>query len=374
MIGYDTIGGVGFVEELLWNGGREHHYRILRGRVGFGEEVVIGVHANAGSAATEKILAAINYDGLNSMLTHPVQMVGNAVKLPAGLDGQDVSLALHDLYRKFVSLRGREAKYRIGNVETQALLLNTYADSLGDKAALRDMTGGEKLSLSALIDYAYHMASVAVRSGASPAKVTAHATRMVDAVATLADAEATVMVNLGEEATAPAMSPELAAELGFAIPEPDLTGYAAAEAAKEDGDDKDSAVNLIIDIDARATDATWGNVISKTFDPQRYEAVKTRLGATEAEMQLALVVMARSFEARHNLPAESCDFIAERYRLECDSAPIKTSGDLVGMVSNVIGTQVKTPKSVQTNDSPKRLQLSGGGGSSGGRCVGSFCD
>lgn len=371
-LGYTTIGGVPFVEDLFF-GGRKFHYRVLEGRIGFGHEVHIRVHANAGSAATNEILSAIDYDGLNALLPAPMDLVGNDADLPEGADPAEFALVLDGLYDEFMRLRACEAQYRINNIDTNALVFNTYAEQFGDDA-MRDITGTREMDLGTLIDIAYRIAATAVRSGKSPEDVQKDVTRMVETAVTLADAETAAMARMDEDAPAPAMSPELAAELGLNAPAPATPSASVTE--DSDTQQANSAMlgKALMQIDTQATEAAGGNVISMAVDAGDLARFRAERDATDTEMQLGLMIVSRAFETRHNLPAESCAFVEATYRLECDAAPKKSPGGLLGMVAKVMDDPANQPRGLQTGDLPKRLELSSGGQSGGNRCVGSFCD
>lgn len=371
-LGYTTIGGVPFVEDLYF-GGRKHHYRVLEGRIGFGDEVHVIVHANAGSAATNEILSAIDYDGLNALLPAPMDLVGNDADLPDGVDPAEFALVLDALYDEFMRLRAKEAQYRINNIDTNALVFNTYAEQF-DADAMRDITGAREMDLGTLIDIAYRIAATAVRSGKSPEDVQKDVTRMVETAVTLADAEAAAMARMDEDAPAPAMSPELAAELGLT---PSVPVSPSASVIEDSGTEQAKPAMLgkaLMQIDTDATEAAGGNVISMAVDAGDLARFRAERDATDTEMQLGLMVASRAFEARHNLPAESCAFVEATYRLECDAAPKKSPSGLLGMVAKVMDDPANQPRGLQTGDLPKRLELSNGGQSGGNRCVGSFCD
>ncbi|WP_135505206.1 hypothetical protein [Roseovarius aestuariivivens] len=386
-LGYDTIGGVGFVERLTQDGKRKYHYRILEGRIGFGDEVTVRVHANAGSASTNEILSRIDYDGLNRLLPVPMAGVGNDATLPDGIAGADMALAMDTLHDEFVSLRAREAQYRIENIDTNALIVNTYAQQFGGTVDLMDITGGQDVNLGMLIDAAYHVAAKSVRSGKSAAEVKADVNRMVETVVVLADAEAAAMASLDEEAPAPEMSPELAAELGLDVTAPSVAGT-SAQALNATATDRDGplhAANLgqvLMEIDTKSTDAAGGMAISMTVDPDSYDAFIKSHDASEAEMELGLMVVARAFEDRHALPVDSCAWVAHRYRLECEAARGTRGGAVAGLLGKITGKikgdggalSAQEPAGLTTGEKPTRLQLSNSGQSGGTRCVGSFCD
>lgn len=371
-LGYGTIGGVGFVEKLNF-GGREHHYRVLEGRIGFGDEVHVIVHANAGSAATNEILTAIDYDGLNALLPTPMDLVGNDAALPDGVDPAEFALVLDALYNEFLSLRVKEAQYRIENIDSNALVFNTYAEQFGEDA-MRDITGAKEMSLGILIDVAYRVAATAVRSGKSPEDVRKDVSRMVETVVTLADAEAAAMANMAADSPAPAMSPELAAELGLDAPAATSMpeSFAKDDAPRPAGPLPSG--RALMQIDDEATEAAGGNVISMALDATEFARFREERAATETEMQLGLMAVSRAFETKHNLPAESCAFVEASYRLECDAPPKKSTGGLLGIASKVIDSQINQPRGLQSGEMPKRLELSNGGISRNSRCVGSFCD
>ncbi|WP_322866592.1 hypothetical protein U5922_010605 [Aquicoccus sp. G2-2] len=162
MQGYDVIGGVGFVEleankrkmsaaqkKSSKHGFRRAHFRRLVGTVGFGQEVGVTVHANASSKTTNEILAAIDWDGLNNMLSTPMALVGNDVTMPEGTDVEALAEEQTALRAKYATLRARVAEFRLRNLDAAAFMFSTLAPGK------TDISGGKVPDLSNLIDAAF---------------------------------------------------------------------------------------------------------------------------------------------------------------------------------------------------------------------------
>lgn len=145
--GYQVVAGVGFVElpqkdnttmaafevdrkdrkDRKLGGFDRAHYRRLVGTVGFDQEVIVTVHANAPIASTLEILTAIDWDGINSMLKTPMAMVGNDVVLPESMKHQQIAVEMMRQRNLFNALKRRAADFKVANMNAAALLFNEYA-------------------------------------------------------------------------------------------------------------------------------------------------------------------------------------------------------------------------------------------------------
>ncbi|MEM8536936.1 MAG: hypothetical protein AAGF56_03650, partial [Pseudomonadota bacterium] len=416
--GYGVVGGVGLTEKLGSNNDRPYHFRVLEGSIGFGHEVHIKVHANASKQATYEILEKIDFDGLNSLLPNPMETVGNGVEVPERLDEVELSMALRDLRSDFLNLRGIEAQYRIANLDTNALLVNTYATALTGADAATDITGGKQINLSSLVELGYRTGRHALMQGKSAEEVKVDVKKMIDTAVMIVDAETAAAAARAANAPEPEMSPELKAELaslsqgqmsqpgdinatrhakssGRSDPmmqidkeataaagglvrshqgdtlhfknlamsmdvseseaeftfQQDARQFAdkyglpynsckfvaanvrfecdhvqgssdtAKQAAKNRARDlkKDPETKIVMDLDAQATEAAQGKTLSKTIDYLPFEMFKEKRSATDAEMSASMELLAREFEAKHDLPADSCTFRMSYLRLECDA-------------------------------------------------------
>ncbi|MDQ2093573.1 hypothetical protein [Rhodalgimonas zhirmunskyi] len=164
VLGYDVIGGVGFVElpvtsamagmmmsslDERQKGFKRAHFRRLRGTLGFNQEVEIVIHANASRASTTEVLSAIDWDAMNAMLETPMALVGNDVVLPEEVDKAQMARQMYALHEKFKDLRGRAAQFKLYNANEAALVMNMYS------GGTYDMTGGAVPDLSMMIEAAY---------------------------------------------------------------------------------------------------------------------------------------------------------------------------------------------------------------------------
>ena len=118
-----------------------------------------------------------------------------------------------------------------------------------------------------------------------------------------------------------------------------------------------------MEIDTKSTDAAGGIAISKTVDPDSYDAFMKSRDASEAEMELGLMVVARAFEDR------------EAARGTRGGAVAGLLGKITGKIKGDGGAlSAQEPAGLTTGEKPTRLQLSNSGQTGGTRCVGSFCD
>ncbi|MCF3595950.1 hypothetical protein LZG00_18355 [Rhodobacteraceae bacterium LMO-12] len=164
--GYQVVGGVGFVElpqqtsgpmaVLQDNDGNSKlggfdraHFRRLVGTVGFNQEVIVAVHANAPLESTLEILNAVDWDGINSMLKTPMAMVGNDVILPETTDHQQIAVQMMRQRNLFNELRERAADFKVASSNAAMLLFNQYADGN------YDISSGTIPDLGQLIDMGF---------------------------------------------------------------------------------------------------------------------------------------------------------------------------------------------------------------------------
>lgn len=391
--GYGVFGGVGLTERLSMEGKRPYHFRFLEGTIGLGTSVTLRVHANASRETTEEILSRIDYDGLNNLLPQPMDSVGNDVAPPEGIDPVAFSLELRRLRTDFKKLHGLEAQYKISNLDTNALVVNAYAMRLAGEGGL-DITGGKVTDLGGLIDLGYHRGRAAMMAGKSAQEVQDEISHMVQTVMQVADAETAAAVARAKNAPVPEMSPELKAELqalsGTAATAPsglDPTLLArnpdddiATIAAKNRARDMDNSVSgkVLMQVDEAASDRAAGLYYSRAIDMLEFAKFKDVRNATDEEMELGMAIAAAGFERKHELPQGSCSFDMGALRLECDTARGTQVGGvlskLVGAVTGATDGAASALKPAEPRAMPKRLELSGGGASSGQRCVGSFCN
>ena len=353
--GYAVIGGVGFTESLAFDGSRKNHFRVLTGTIGFGEEIHLRVHANASKASTREILEAIDYDGLNSLLRNPMSTVGNDVVLPVGIAQDTLAEQMADLREEFLSLKAREAQYRIANVDAAALMINTYVQSYTGNDGAADLTGGKSVSMATLIDAGYREGMAALMEG----RAVGRAAQEMDAILNGAEENAYVAKAEGKvlEPEKPEMSPELARELGL---------YEA---------DESEISNMP------------GFSLSNLRPKERAHLEKNKTSSSyhdDGEGQEA----ARVMEFRRGLPPDSCvldskaskvwcNDNAEKYRDARNAVVSEGSGGFLSGLSSMLGFDAESSKQVASTKSskkaaPKRLKLSGGT-SCLGNSAGKFC-
>lgn len=211
--GWDVVGGVAYTESLNSNGKHPNHYRILKGVIGFGQEIHIRVHANASSASTREILAAIDYDGMNAMLRMPMAAVGNGMEPPAGVKRDELADKMLKLRREFDLLLAKEGQYRLRNLNAGALVFNTMARNYGAGDGMVDMTGGQAVSMEALIYAGFRQGMRELMQGGDGFAALGEVGGAFGTA--VAQHQATTLDGASQEAAAvPVMSPGLAAELG----------------------------------------------------------------------------------------------------------------------------------------------------------------
>lgn len=140
---------------------------------------------------------------------------------------------------------------------------------------------------------------------------------------------------------------------------------------------------VLMQVDEAASDRAAGKIYSKAIGLVEYEKFKDARNATEAEMQMGMMIVAASFEKKHGLSKGSCMFNGTRLRMECDSASAAGNGGAIsGLLSKLTGGAADKPTGLTPNKPaglsegalPKRLELSNTKPNGGKRCVGSFCN
>lgn len=215
--GYAVVGGVSFVEKVNTDGRPRHHFRELEGVIGFNEEVHIRVHANASYAATRELLEAIDYDGLNALVQTPAAHVGNDIKLAANLDERTIAQRVNDLRNEFIQLRAMEAEYRIAEIDplAQALKMTPQTAWLFDANLMAANQKADEVDLSTLIEIGYRHAAFATLQGKNAAEVAQGFAQLIRDFGIAAEVDGPA-----DDTPVATMSPELAAELGFAPAKP----------------------------------------------------------------------------------------------------------------------------------------------------------
>ncbi|MEO1138994.1 MAG: hypothetical protein AAFW87_06020 [Pseudomonadota bacterium] len=372
--GYAVIGGVPFIENFDHDRKRKHHFRVLSGKLGFGHEVHLRVHANASTDSTRDILAAIDYDGLNALLPIPLATVGNDVTLPETMDEKEVAVALSELRTEFLSLRAQEAQFRMSNIDASSMVLNTYAQAYGNSDGMFDLTGGEVVDMTMVIDLGYMTARNALMHGKSADEIAGEVTKLVSQAVAMADAEAAAQAEANSE-TAPSMSPELAEELGYSgqvKATPQLADQ--LDVVMDDGNAvaKPGRENSLAESGGTVGEDGAKRIVSKPLPAEKIR--KLQENPENTAMQLGLQVAVRKFEGKNGLPQGSCEFSMTNYRVECDAAKAEAAKEQSTGLLSRLGLGGTSASTEQPTAKPKRLELSSDGKSTGKRCVGSFCD
>ena len=237
--GYGVIGGVPFIELLDSNGERANHYRILNGTLGFGQEVRIIVHANAGTAATREILSAIDFDGMNAMLVTPMASVGNDMTPPPGVDEAELAEEMVRLKKEFDGLMAAEAQYRVKNMNAGALVIKTMARGYGAGDGLVDITGGQAVNMETLIRAGFRQGMRDLMEGGDGRTALGEVGTVFGVAVAQHQSQAGDGTANEAAAVMPKMSDALAAELGVVTrsetaPETDAAAIAENEIAATD--------------------------------------------------------------------------------------------------------------------------------------------
>lgn len=370
--GYAVIGGVGFTEALDINGKRANHYRILSGKIGFGQEIHIRVHANASSAATREILAAIDYDGLNALLKNPMVSVGNGMT-PPDVPEEKLAVAMLDLRREFEGLLAQEAQYRVQNLNASALMINTLAQGYGAGVdGVTDLTGGKVVNMETLIRAGYRKGMRDLMEGRDGRLALGEVGQVFGAAVSQHQAQAAADASDQPAPQAASMSPALAAELGL------LTAVKTPEARRG----SQPPINML-DFDPDALTAQEKAWIEKHAD------AGDRVDGPDQEA-------ARVMELRRGLPPGNCLMDHKMNKIHCNenaegvrqdrravaAAPASQSGGgfmskLSGLFGGGGGSGGSRASGGGSGSSKVEIRRMGGGGTriaSGGGCGGGkFC-
>ena len=296
----------------------------------------------------------------------PMSTVGNDARVPANISEEDLAKQMLDLRREFLSLRAMEAQYRMSNIDTNSLVLNTYAQAYGNMDGIVDLTGGKVVDMNDLIEMGYRVAEAALLDGKSTDEIKAEVSGLVDVAVAAADADAAAQKNASNE-DAPEMSPELAAELGLAAT-PNATRASAGETIQTAETGTLKAVPQ--------AGGSPGKVVSNPLPEHKILELMGLSAGERATAELGLQVAVKKFEAKNRLPEGSCAFSWDRYRVECDPDRVAKANDtqeetatggLLGKLGFGGGSDTAQA------EKPRRLELSNGSIRKSG-CVGSFCD
>ncbi|WP_120499200.1 hypothetical protein [Roseovarius sp. EL26] len=349
--GYAVAGGVAFAEQVDWQGNREHHYRVLKGIVGFGQEIELRVHANASRNTTREILQAIDYDGLNAMLPYPMKTVGNDAALPEGIPEAELAEKMVDLRNEFLGLKAQEAQYRMANIDSGALIVNTYLQGYTGVDGAIDLTAGQKVNMKTLINLGYRKGLNALLEGRSSKDASDEIEAMIQyAMAQIPDETSDTEDNVPE---AQQMSPELAKELGL---------------YQENASDNQSS--------------DYSNIKSSGFTKAEIAYVHDNADIAKFYNDAGDQTVARVMEYRRGLPPGDCvvDHTASKVACRENAQAVREArktgssegaasgglGKLWGAVSSAFsGDGADEPEETAAiakpkGEKPKRIQLSGG--------------
>ncbi|MCB4456606.1 hypothetical protein [Leisingera sp. McT4-56] len=161
---YAVIGGVAFGSD----GGFRKDGRKLRdfkGIVGLGERATIQVWADASDQTIRRVLSAIDYDGLNSLLLQPVPTVGNDVTVPfaAELGLAEAITRLRDEMRRIES---RAAQLKMEDIDPGKLVAGALTGTVGHM----DVTGGGVPNVAATLETVFRERLTQLMAEAGAAK------------------------------------------------------------------------------------------------------------------------------------------------------------------------------------------------------------
>ncbi|MBO9447229.1 hypothetical protein [Ruegeria sp. R14_0] len=154
--GYAVIDGVAFIETAgnLVDGDETPGFRAFTGRIGFDQEVVIRLHADASDATIREVLELVDYASLNQLLPHPALVVGAGIEVP--LDRQpDIADEMHSLYETMQAAQLKLGQEKLKNLDTVSVLANTLASSGFHSEGVLDITDGEVFENQELSQLAY---------------------------------------------------------------------------------------------------------------------------------------------------------------------------------------------------------------------------
>ena len=142
--GFAVIDGVAFMETTrdMLDPTADFPYRKIVGRIGLDEEVVIRLHTNAQDTTIRELLGALDYAGLNALLTFPSPVVGQGNVV--SMDRQsDVAEKMNRLHSEMVAVQEKTADEKLRNLDMTAVLVNTMTSAGFNDEGVMDITGGE---------------------------------------------------------------------------------------------------------------------------------------------------------------------------------------------------------------------------------------
>ncbi|WP_170560361.1 hypothetical protein [Ruegeria atlantica] len=154
--GYAVIDGVAFIETTgnFLDDTKESNYRAFTGRIGFDQEVVIRLHADASDETIREFLGMVDYAGLNAMLPHPALVVGNGIEVPL-LRQPEIAEEMHGLYETMQLAQLKMGQEKLKNLDVTAVLVNTLSSSGFSSEGVMDITNGEVFENQELSQLSY---------------------------------------------------------------------------------------------------------------------------------------------------------------------------------------------------------------------------
>ncbi|CUH45569.1 hypothetical protein [Ruegeria atlantica] len=154
--GYAVIDGVAFIETTgnLLDDTKKTNHRTFTGRIGFDQEVVIRLHADASDATIREFLGLVDYAGLNALLPHPALVVGNGIEVPL-IRQPEIADEMHDLYETMQIAQLRLGQEKLENLDAAALVANTLSSSGFNSEGVMDITNGEVFENQELSQLSY---------------------------------------------------------------------------------------------------------------------------------------------------------------------------------------------------------------------------
>ncbi len=116
--GWGVIGGVAYAaQQADSNDAATPHLSLagtpflsLEAQLGFHDEITLTVQSNAGLAATRAILAEVDYDGLNALLTYPLPYIGSAAPTVSPETERQLATVMVDMRQDLLSRRSTHAQ------------------------------------------------------------------------------------------------------------------------------------------------------------------------------------------------------------------------------------------------------------------------
>ena len=124
---FAVIGGVAYGRE----GGIGHSERRMKryqGTMGLGERAIITLDAVASEETIRSLLAAIDYDGLNSLFLKPEETVGNDVVVPSDAEAE-LAEAIYDLRDEMRQISSKAVRLKMQGIDPARLVASAMTGS-----------------------------------------------------------------------------------------------------------------------------------------------------------------------------------------------------------------------------------------------------